>query len=67
MKFRVVKVMLIMKLLVFTGGTKDLWAGGGTCSIPSCRPKVSFTSTANSAVSYQDYLAALWAAHHIWF
>jgi hypothetical protein len=67
MKNRIAKAIVLLNLtMALSGGMTHLSAG--VCSVPSCRPRpLAAAPAADSRLSYQDYLYAVWAISSIWF
>jgi len=48
MRKQIATISILVLFLVFSGSSVKVSAGGGACSIPSCRPKAQETSPPKS-------------------
>jgi hypothetical protein len=51
MKKQIVAISILVLFLMLSNGAVNVSAGGGTCSIPSCRPRAQAVSPAPNDVT----------------
>ena len=58
MKKQIAAISILVLFLMLSSGAVNVSAGGGTCSIPSCRPRTQAVSTSPKDASQASAQAA---------